>query len=197
MEGADDPVRTAHQQCGVVTYPPCKEIARRRDQAAWASIKPLISKNPTDIRREHAIACIEIPRERNAATYLVNEIIDVRGNGRRRFHGCSRIAQASEEYALRLGRGGHGRLRLDAVVVSAPENVLYLSGYQTRAVFTFQILIVHKSRPLHLVARQMEIANAQRACRVDQLKSFTVYQYDEARARGLRVRHRWQAATRR
>ena len=71
------------------------------------------------------------------------------------------------------------RLGLDAILVTAPENIFYLTGYQTKAVFTFQPLIFHRTRPAHLVTRQMEIANAEVACREGFLASYTVYQDDD------------------
>lgn len=85
------------------------------------------------------------------------------------------------EYASRLEklRSEMDRLRLDAVLVSAPENTFWLSGYHTKAVFTFQFLLIHRSRPAHLVTRQMEIVNARLACTSGLLEGFTVYQDDD------------------
>jgi Xaa-Pro dipeptidase len=86
-----------------------------------------------------------------------------------------------EEYVARLEvlREQMRRLELDAIIVSVPENVLYLCGYNTKAVFTFQFLIVHKAKPTHFVTRQMETANARRACEAGHLDAYTVYQDDE------------------
>src|SRR5215208_6780727 len=86
-----------------------------------------------------------------------------------------------EEYASRVQklRERMEELGLTAIVVSAPENVFYLSGYHTKAVFTFQFLIVHRSRPTFLLTRQMEIANAQRAQREGLLEGYALYQGDE------------------
>ena len=71
------------------------------------------------------------------------------------------------------------RLGLDAILVTAPENIFYLTGYHTKAVFTFQPLIFHRERPAHLVTRQMEIANAEIACREGFLASYSLYQDDD------------------
>src|SRR5688572_20851979 len=86
-----------------------------------------------------------------------------------------------EEYVSRVQklRERMEELGLDAIVVSAPENMFYLSGYHTKAVFTFQFLVVHRSRPAFLVTRQMETANAQRAHREGLLEGYTLYQDDE------------------
>jgi Xaa-Pro dipeptidase len=71
------------------------------------------------------------------------------------------------------------RMGLDAILVTAPENIFYLTGYHTKAVFTFQPLIFHRTRPAHLVTRQMEIANAETACRQGLLASYSLYQDDD------------------
>jgi Xaa-Pro dipeptidase len=70
-------------------------------------------------------------------------------------------------------------LKLDAIILSAPENIYYISGYLTKAVFTFQFLIVRRSGLPFLVTRQMEIANADRALRDGLLESYAVYQDDD------------------
>ena len=70
------------------------------------------------------------------------------------------------------------RLGLDAILVTAPENVFYLTGYHTKAVFTFQPLIFHRTRPAHFVTRQMEVANAEIARRDGFLEAYTLYQDD-------------------
>lgn len=85
------------------------------------------------------------------------------------------------EYVSRIDklREHMDRLGLDAILVSAPENVFYLSGYHTKAVFTFQFLMVHKSRPAQLVTRQMETANALHAHRSGLLEDYRLYQDDD------------------
>lgn len=85
------------------------------------------------------------------------------------------------EYASRLEkvRDVMARRGLDALVVSAPENILYLSGYQTKAVFTFQFLLVETGRPMHLFTRQMESANAEMAQQLGQIDGYTLFQDDE------------------
>lgn len=85
------------------------------------------------------------------------------------------------EYKARVERARERmtQLHLDAIVVTAPENVFYLSGYQTKAVFTFQPLVLHRSRPAHLVTRQMEVANADLALREGLLGGYSLYQDDE------------------
>jgi Xaa-Pro dipeptidase len=94
---------------------------------------------------------------------------------------ASKSPFSREEYITRVEmlREKMNRLNLDAIVVSAPENIVYLCGYNTKAVFTFQFLILHKARPAHLITRQMEATNARRACETGLLDGYTLYQDDE------------------
>lgn len=69
--------------------------------------------------------------------------------------------------------------KLDAIIVSAPENIYYLSGYQTKAVFTFQFLLFTVKGPLLLFTRQMEIANAMAAHAEGGFSDYEVYQDDQ------------------
>ncbi|SFC25548.1 M24 family metallopeptidase [Tropicimonas isoalkanivorans] len=93
-----------------------------------------------------------------------------------RFTGFSREEYAARQEALRSRMEAE---RLDAIVVSAPENILYLTGYQTKAVFTFQFLLFLRSGPLELFTRQMEYVNARDAVRAGGLDDFVVFQDDE------------------
>ncbi|WP_138472501.1 Xaa-Pro peptidase family protein [Poseidonocella sp. HB161398] len=68
---------------------------------------------------------------------------------------------------------------LDALIVSAPENIYYLSGYQTKAVFTFQFLLMTRQNGLQVFTRQMEHVNARNAVAVGALSGYSVYQDDE------------------
>jgi Xaa-Pro dipeptidase len=86
-----------------------------------------------------------------------------------------------QEYQRRLDalQARMGELGFDAMLITAPENTYYLSGYLTKAVFTFQFILVEKKGPPFLFTRQMEIANAERAYRDGLVASFAVYQDDE------------------
>lgn len=70
-------------------------------------------------------------------------------------------------------------LHLDALILSAPENIFYISGYLTKAVFTLQFLIIKRAGLPFLVTRQMEIVNAERAVQGGLLEAYSVYQDDE------------------
>jgi Xaa-Pro dipeptidase len=92
-----------------------------------------------------------------------------------------RKAFERSEYQARLDRLQErmDELGLEAMLVSAPENIFYLSGYQTKAVFTLQFVLVRRTGLPFLFTRQMEIANAERALKDGLLDSFAVYQDDE------------------
>ncbi len=87
--------------------------------------------------------------------------------------------RAEYEDRLQTLRGRMQELRLDAIIVSAPENIFYLSGYQTKAVFTFQLLILDRSGAGHLVTRYMEKRNADLAMRRGVLDEYTLYHDDD------------------
>ncbi len=88
---------------------------------------------------------------------------------------------AREEYAARTGRvlERMAELRLDALLVTAPENTHYLCGYQTKAVFTFQFLLLLRSGAMHLVTREMEKVNAGDAAARGMVGDFTLYGDDQ------------------
>jgi Xaa-Pro dipeptidase len=85
------------------------------------------------------------------------------------------------EYAARVAavRRRMEELALDALLVTAPENILYLCGYQTKAVFTFQFLLLHRSGVMHLVTREMEKVNAALAASRGVLGDYTLYRDDQ------------------
>jgi len=85
------------------------------------------------------------------------------------------------EYAARVERvlARMEALRLDALLVSAPENTLYLCGYQTKAVFTFQFLLLHRSGAMHLVTREMEKVNAAQAAARGIVGGYALYGDDQ------------------
>lgn len=85
------------------------------------------------------------------------------------------------EHAARVERvlARMDTLRLDALLVTAPENTLYLCGYQTKAVFTFQFLLLHRSGAMHLVTREMEKVNAAQAAARGIVGSYTLYGDDQ------------------
>jgi Xaa-Pro dipeptidase len=66
------------------------------------------------------------------------------------------------EYQRRLsGVREQMRLReLDHLVVFVPENLYYLTGYQTPGYYAFQCLLVPESGPPALVVRHLEVTNA-------------------------------------
>lgn len=67
----------------------------------------------------------------------------------------------ASEYEERLG---HLRMRmkerlLDAVIISDPENIMYLTDYQTTGYSFFQALVVPLDGPCVMITRQMEESN--------------------------------------
>ncbi|MCA1647013.1 MAG: Xaa-Pro peptidase family protein [Chloroflexi bacterium] len=67
------------------------------------------------------------------------------------------------EYRARLAgvRAEMARQRLDSLLVSSPENIFYLSGYGTKGVFAFQMLLVPLEGDVALVTRRVELGNVQ------------------------------------
>ena len=69
---------------------------------------------------------------------------------------------SSDEYQSRLravrremeGRG------LDALVITTPENILYLTGYQTPGYYMYQCLLVMSTQDPVLLIRNGEVSNA-------------------------------------
>jgi Xaa-Pro dipeptidase len=48
---------------------------------------------------------------------------------------------------------------LDLLVVSSPENILWLSGYQAKGIFAFQVLLIPLAGSVRLVTRAIETGN--------------------------------------
>ncbi len=69
-----------------------------------------------------------------------------------------------EEYATRLQnvRRRMGEQGLDALLVSTPENIYYLSGLDHQGFFAFHMLIVPPDGDLHLITRAMERATVEK-----------------------------------
>ena len=68
---------------------------------------------------------------------------------------------ARAEYLERIARtrAAMAARDLDLLIVSSPENILWLSGYQAKGIFTFQVLLVPVSGPVRLVTRAIETGN--------------------------------------
>jgi Xaa-Pro dipeptidase len=68
---------------------------------------------------------------------------------------------AREEYLGRIERvrRAMAERRLDLLLISAPENILWLTGYQAKGIFSFQMLLVPADGPVRLVTRTMETGN--------------------------------------
>src|ERR1043165_8825714 len=72
-----------------------------------------------------------------------------------------RQAFTTEEFAARLVqvRGAMRARRIDVLLVSAPENIYYLTGYQTSGYFAYQALIVSERGLPLLLIRHLERGN--------------------------------------
>ncbi len=68
---------------------------------------------------------------------------------------------APEEYERRLGelRERMQERRLDTVVISDPENLMYLTDYQTTGYSFYQALVIPLERKPFMITRQMEESN--------------------------------------
>ena len=66
-----------------------------------------------------------------------------------------------EEYLGRLARmrAAMEAGEIDLLLVSSPENILWLSGYQAKGIFAFQMLMVPQSGDVRLVTRGIETGN--------------------------------------
>jgi Xaa-Pro dipeptidase len=66
-----------------------------------------------------------------------------------------------EEYQERIGRTrvSMGERGIDALVVTGPENIFYLSGQQTPGYYTFQCMIVSLDEEPVFLLRQLELQN--------------------------------------
>ncbi len=66
-----------------------------------------------------------------------------------------------EEYASRvaLARAGLARAGIDAMIVTGPENIFYLTGQQTPGYYTFQALVLPVDGEPQFVVRQLEYFN--------------------------------------
>lgn len=71
------------------------------------------------------------------------------------------LAFAATEYAARMERAQQAvaKAGLDALIVTAPENICYLSGFATPGYHVFQALVVRKTGAPFLVVRNIEVDN--------------------------------------
>lgn len=84
------------------------------------------------------------------------------------------LAFPLEEYSDRL-RGVARRLAesgFDALVATSPENICYLSGFESVGYFNPQALVLRADGGAALVTRALEIPNAQASCALDRLIGF-------------------------
>ena len=72
-----------------------------------------------------------------------------------------RQAFSTAEFQARLARVRQQMQsrRIDVLLVSAPENIYYLTGYQTSGYFAYQALIIPESGPPLLLIRHLERGN--------------------------------------
>lgn len=72
-----------------------------------------------------------------------------------------RQAFSTAEFQVRLARVRDEMLsrNIDVLLVSAPENITYLTGYQTSGYFAYQALIVSATVAPHLLIRHLERGN--------------------------------------
>ena len=75
------------------------------------------------------------------------------------------------EYARRLAavRSRMAEAGLELLIVSSPENICYLCGYESVGYFAQQALLVDLSAEPVLVVRALELPNAEASCRLDRI----------------------------
>jgi Xaa-Pro dipeptidase len=73
----------------------------------------------------------------------------------------SELPFTMEEYATRLAnvRRVMAARSIDILLVTSPENMFYLTGYQTTGYYVFQALLVPLSGTAHFVVRKLELSN--------------------------------------
>lgn len=73
-----------------------------------------------------------------------------------------RLPFSTEEYRERLGkvRAAMQEAGVESLLLTAPENIYYLTGYHTLGYFTFQMLIVPLSQEPILLTRHLNVENA-------------------------------------
>jgi Xaa-Pro dipeptidase len=84
------------------------------------------------------------------------------------------LAFPPEEYEKRLAvvRTRMAEAGLDALVISSPENICYLSGYESAGYFAQQALLVdHDDEPV-LIVRALEVPNAEASCVSDRIVGY-------------------------
>src|SRR4051794_13812839 len=83
-----------------------------------------------------------------------------------------------DEYAARLRkvRAAMEEMRLDALIASSPENICYLSGYESVGYFVQQALIVSLTDEPVLVVRALEVPNAEASCVIDRIVGYQDYE---------------------
>lgn len=84
------------------------------------------------------------------------------------------------EYANRLEACRRAMIRssLDGLLLSSPENIYYLSGYGTKGVFAYQMLIVPAVGDIVLVTRGIEAGNAELVLPHSPIARFVTYSDD-------------------
>ncbi|MFO0998376.1 MAG: Xaa-Pro peptidase family protein [Alphaproteobacteria bacterium] len=88
-----------------------------------------------------------------------------------------RLPFTREEYLSRLEktRRAMEAARLDLLLVSSPENILWLTGYQAKGIFAFQMLLVPASGAVRLVTRAIETGNVIAMPRESVVDEFVTY----------------------
>jgi Xaa-Pro dipeptidase len=95
------------------------------------------------------------------------------------------------EYAERLARAVRGlsEAGLDAVVATSPENICYLSGFESVGYFNAQALVLGADGGAALITRALEVANARASCALERLIGFADHEsLTEAVAREVAAR---------
>lgn len=80
-----------------------------------------------------------------------------------------------EEYDRRIAalRNEMAKRQLDVILVTDPENIFYLTGYQTTGYSYFQALVVPLEKPCFMVTRLLEATNVYSRTWVDEARTYS------------------------
>ncbi|CAK9021396.1 3-alpha-glucosidase (Glucosidase II subunit alpha) (Protein PRIORITY IN SWEET LIFE 5) (Protein RADIAL SWELLING 3) [Durusdinium trenchii] len=86
---------------------------------------------------------------------------------------------APDEYAARLAsvQRSMAERKVDLLIITEPENIYYMTGYQTVGSPEVQALMIDATDKSYFVTRQLEVSNASRSnLRTDQLEVYVDYE---------------------
>ena len=82
-----------------------------------------------------------------------------------------------EEYETRIARtrAAMAEAKIDLLLISSPENMLWLTGYQAKGIFSFQLVMVPLEGDIRLLTRRVDAGNAEALPEDCVIRSFELY----------------------